>query len=275
MKKIVTALSFCLACIGSSTAYASSLERPSIYINNEKLEMFAAVPPSGSTLVPFREIFDTLGMEVSWDEATKSVTATKSGVNIKLQAGSHDGYLNGKKVYLAQTPALEGNVFYVNLRFVAEAVGAAVAWKKVSDSEAEIHISLPHATPLVDEITIHSIVFEEEKSFTGYIIDGRAYVDLYGILSLIPFPINSKAVGYYPEMKTLRIYHNDFVDNPIPLFEFQVGKKEFLADGVIVEMDHEILIMNDRIHVPLEDFIAHQGFKLTYHSAANDILISK
>lgn len=144
LKKVLIASLLAATVIGSGMAHASSsLEHPSIYVNGQKSALNGVVPPSGSTMVPFRPVFDLVGMNVSFDDKTKILTATKEGVEIKLQAGSLDGYVNGKKVHLNQTPGIENNVFYVNLRFIIENAGGSVTWKKISADDAEIRITLP------------------------------------------------------------------------------------------------------------------------------------
>ncbi|MEK5492165.1 copper amine oxidase N-terminal domain-containing protein [Paenibacillus sp. FSL R7-0297] len=91
-----------------------------------------------------RPIFEKYGMSIEWGNVTKTVTATKEGTVIKLTHNSHDGVINGEKVALTQVPTLEpnNNIFYVNLRFISEALGAAVQWNKTND-DASIYISFP------------------------------------------------------------------------------------------------------------------------------------
>ncbi|SFJ56234.1 Copper amine oxidase N-terminal domain-containing protein [Paenibacillus sp. UNC496MF] len=143
MKKMLITLSLLLGILGGGSFTYASLDHPTIYVNDEESQLAGVVPPSGSTLVPFRTVFAVVGMDVTWDNKTKSVTATKEGLEIKMQSGSHDAYVNEKKVQLIQTPALENNIFYVNLRFISEAAGGTVSWKKLSDNDAEIRITLP------------------------------------------------------------------------------------------------------------------------------------
>lgn len=95
-------------------------------------------------MVPFRDIFARYDMEVKWDNAQKTVTASsKDGSNvIKLTQDSNDGYVNNKKYNLTQSPALVNGVLYVNLRFISESIGAKVNYDKPSLS---VYITLPKA----------------------------------------------------------------------------------------------------------------------------------
>lgn len=129
---------------GVDSAFASR-EHPNIFINNEKLDIYANVTTLGTTLVPMRPIFEAYGMTVEWDNNTKSVTATKGETTIKLTHNSHEAYLNGKVAKLDQAPSLEPTrkTFYVNLRFISESLGAAVVWNKTAD-DASVNITFPN-----------------------------------------------------------------------------------------------------------------------------------
>ncbi len=83
---------------------------------------------NGNTMVPFRAIFEALGMEVSWDNKSKIVTGKKQGLVIELGTKMY-GTINGKQYPLTQSPFLSATgTFYVNLRFISEASDASVSW---------------------------------------------------------------------------------------------------------------------------------------------------
>ncbi|WP_405106220.1 copper amine oxidase N-terminal domain-containing protein [Paenibacillus sp. FSL K6-1217] len=127
---------------GSIASVKSSREHPSIFINKEKLDIYANVTTLGTTLVPMRPIFEAYGMTVEWDNTTKTVTAAKGDTKIKLTNNSFDGVVNGNKVVLTQAPSLEpdSNIFFVNLRFISEALGAQVTWNKTAD-DASVYVN--------------------------------------------------------------------------------------------------------------------------------------
>ncbi|MFC3746224.1 copper amine oxidase N-terminal domain-containing protein [Paenibacillus sp. GCM10012306] len=129
--------------VGVNSAFASR-EHPNIYINNEKMDIYANITWLGTTLVPMRPIFEKYGMTVEWDNLTKTVTAQKGENTIKLTHNSYEAYFNGKIVPLNQAPSLEpsSNIFYVNLRFISEALGATVSWSK-TDNDASVYINFP------------------------------------------------------------------------------------------------------------------------------------
>jgi hypothetical protein len=123
----------CLLFSGIQTAFANSVQpdangvyRPIININGEKQDLMGAIPPSGSTLVPFRAFFTALNIEPQFDNKTKTLTAKSGDTIITLTAGSKIATLNGKDVTLLQSPAIENDILYVNLRFIAESFGGVV-----------------------------------------------------------------------------------------------------------------------------------------------------
>ncbi|MFM9279165.1 copper amine oxidase N-terminal domain-containing protein [Paenibacillus jiagnxiensis] len=128
----------------SRMAYAS-LDYPEIYINNEKLDVLAGIGTAGVTYVPFRPIFEKFNMNVSWDSATKTVTATNGTTTIVLTHNSYYALVNGKEEKLVAPPFLDptDGFFNVNLRFIAETLGAKVTWVK-KGNDAAIYIDAPN-----------------------------------------------------------------------------------------------------------------------------------
>ncbi|MFD1884512.1 copper amine oxidase N-terminal domain-containing protein [Paenibacillus wenxiniae] len=128
----------------SNLAHASLLQ-PNVYVNNQKMDIYAHVSVVGVTYVPFRPIFSKLNMTVNWDNAKKSVTATDGTTTIVLTNNSYTAYVNGKAVQLINPPVYnpDDKLFYVNLRFVAESTGAVVNWSK-TDTDANIYITNPN-----------------------------------------------------------------------------------------------------------------------------------
>ena len=83
---------------------------------------------NGTTFVPFRALFERLGLEVGWDPATKTVAGQGGGVTMTLRVGSAEAIVDGVVKTLTQPPAIVGGRAFVPLRFVSENAGADVAW---------------------------------------------------------------------------------------------------------------------------------------------------
>lgn len=97
---------------------------------NDEAKSFDVMPVivEGRTLVPMRGIFEALGAEVGWDDATKTVTGKTSKVTVKLQIGSKLAVV-GTDAKALDVPAqiVEGRTM-VPVRFIAESLGCKVDW---------------------------------------------------------------------------------------------------------------------------------------------------
>lgn len=87
-----------------------------------------AVAVNGRTLVPLRGIFEALGAKVEWDNATRTATGTKDGIEVVVQIDNKTAYVNGKAVELDVPAQIIGGSTMVPLRFISESLGARVEW---------------------------------------------------------------------------------------------------------------------------------------------------
>ena len=89
------------------------------------------VPPTveqGTTLVPMRVIFETLGAKVDYDNAAKRITAVKDETTITLTLNQKAAYINGQvKPLPVPAKAVNGRTL-VPLRFISEALGEDVKY---------------------------------------------------------------------------------------------------------------------------------------------------
>ncbi|MTI80826.1 MAG: MBL fold metallo-hydrolase [Firmicutes bacterium] len=98
-----------------------------VYVDGQELDVSTAVE-NGTTLVPLRAIFQSLGASVDWDGNTQTVTANKGQITVKLQIGSDTAYKNGQVVPLRVPGKIINGSTMVPLRFVSESLGAKVDW---------------------------------------------------------------------------------------------------------------------------------------------------
>ncbi|MFE8698138.1 copper amine oxidase N-terminal domain-containing protein [Cytobacillus sp. FJAT-53684] len=82
----------------------------------------------GRTLVPLRAIFEELDANVSWNQKSQTITATKGATKITLKIGSSNTTINGKNKKIDVPASIKDNQTLVPLRFVSEALGAQVQW---------------------------------------------------------------------------------------------------------------------------------------------------
>lgn len=83
---------------------------------------------SGRTLVPLRKTAEALDMQVSWDDATQTVTAEKEGKVIKLKINEDTVYVNGEAVKIDVPARIVNGRTLIPLRFIGENLDSGVEW---------------------------------------------------------------------------------------------------------------------------------------------------
>ena len=107
----------------------------------------APLQQEGTILVPLRGVFEKLGAGVQFATATKTITAIRGATTVTLRLGDPYAYVNGAQRPLAVAPQALNGVTVVPLRFVSEALGAQVTWKR-DISTAVITTGAPTADQL-------------------------------------------------------------------------------------------------------------------------------
>lgn len=91
---------------------------------------------SGTTLVPFRSISEALGIQVTWNQAAKTIKAVKGegsdAVHVQLTLGSKQATVNGTPVPLAVAPRSVGGNTLIPLSFFSQQFGATVGWDQTT-----------------------------------------------------------------------------------------------------------------------------------------------
>ena len=80
------------------------------------------------TMLPVRFVAENLGAAVAWDGATSTATITSGTTEIKITIGAAAATVNGESKPLDAPAFIENSRTYLPVRFVAEALGATVAW---------------------------------------------------------------------------------------------------------------------------------------------------
>ncbi|UJF35722.1 copper amine oxidase N-terminal domain-containing protein [Paenibacillus hexagrammi] len=104
------------------------------------------VVKDGRTLVPFRQLFETLGFTVDWVEegSVQKAIGTKDGLTIELTINSTNAHVNGSDTALDVPAQIIDGRTMVPLRFVSESSGYHVAF---SSSGNVWSISIEDAVP--------------------------------------------------------------------------------------------------------------------------------
>ncbi len=84
----------------------------------------------GNTMVPMRQIFESLGAEVEFDTSTKTIYASKlsEGIQVSMQVNNPVIKIGRKSIELSVAPSLRNGTTMVPLRVISESFGANVEW---------------------------------------------------------------------------------------------------------------------------------------------------
>ncbi|MCR4962953.1 MAG: copper amine oxidase N-terminal domain-containing protein [Firmicutes bacterium] len=132
----VLAVAFCvlmLVAVFSSAALADNQEI-AIQLDGQNIQVGEVAPiiVDGRTFVPFRALFEAMGAEVDFDDATRTVLAERDGLNISFVIGEKAVTIaEGENKTTVQIDAAtfirEGRTL-IPVRFAAQALGASVGW---------------------------------------------------------------------------------------------------------------------------------------------------
>lgn len=129
MKKLITALLLGMALVGAAPSPAGAEAAPAILLDG--LPLGFPVPPmivQDRTMVPFRAIAESLGVAVTWNGETRSITARDREGEVLLTIDQTVAWVSGIPVKLDVPPMILNDRTLVPLRFFSEAFGARVGW---------------------------------------------------------------------------------------------------------------------------------------------------
>lgn len=107
------------------------INQKTAYVNGEACTLDAApVIKNSSTMLPVRFVAENLGATVGWDGATSTATLTTDTVEIIITIGAKTATVNGVEKELVSPAFIDGasGRSYLPVRFIAENLGATVAW---------------------------------------------------------------------------------------------------------------------------------------------------
>lgn len=198
-------------------ALPSDSDEIMVLLNGEIVKF--QVPPiqkNGSVLVPFRAIFEVLGLKVDWDPKTQTIKGSKPGTLIKLKVGSTIAEINGNQKKLTVAPSIIKGSTYVPLRFIGEAVDAKVDW--LADIQAAIiYTKQPFATK------------DKKIQVTGY-------GDWRDVTSSIENTGDHQLILSLPEKSTILIQHYSKSNLDMNFEQYVSSVKKDITDEYAVEI---------------------------------------
>lgn len=161
MRKSILFMVLILLICFSAVVYANEGDIK-IFLNSNELKVSVnPVIVNGTTLVPMRNVFETLGLIIEWNDETQTVTGISDQTTIKLTVGNKTAYVNGVERELLVAPRIINGSVMVPIRFVSETTGCEVNW----DSKTK---------------TIE--IYSQENKGPLYIVPGEGFYEEYTLL---------------------------------------------------------------------------------------------
>lgn len=212
-------------------------EKPiEVYLNGEKLSFpIDPFPENGTVLVPFRTIFEQLGLTVGWDHATQTVTGTKLGLSISFRVGEKAVTVNDEQMEFSVPSRVVNGTTLVPLRFISEVVGKEVIW----DGNART-ISINDFAFLMDGEQVLATdamkILDKQYQLISQVQSAEYYldVDMYALFSdMKRSALQLQMVAIDTFQPALITYGKGTMDFPI----------------VNMDTDIEIFIINNKVYV--------------------------
>jgi hypothetical protein len=150
---------------------------------NDKIVRFEVSPfiETGVTLVPFRQVFERIGLHVEWDGEQGRVIGTRVGNRIELTIGSNVAHVNGEEKQLEVAPRIVDGSTFVPLRFVGEAADQWVTW---DGAKSKVTVRAKDLGVFLSGLSSGEVTFEIGSTKgtgipaagTGKLYDGSGYM---------------------------------------------------------------------------------------------------
>jgi len=133
------------------TSYAGDVH---ITIGGQRVNFSSQTPiiRDGRTLVPARDVFESMGFDVSWDAASRSAVLIGNGHVVNITIDSNVFTVNGAN-HTFDVPAriIDGNLM-LPVRAVLESMGYSVGWDNATRTVAVTSEIVSAPVPMVQEI---------------------------------------------------------------------------------------------------------------------------
>ncbi len=128
---------------------------------------------NGRTLVPFKAIFEALGLKIDWVAQQRIATAYNADMNVSVKIDAAYGNINGELIGLEAPGKIVDGRTLVPLKFISEAFGSEVAWdpnaRLVSIKSGFKPYVYTEALPTVDSVDKLKLILEYAGKYSQYI----------------------------------------------------------------------------------------------------------
>lgn len=185
IKKIVAAtIILTLVLSGTMTAFAADGSGIAVQYNGKNLVLAdAAKNINGRIMLPFREVLEAIGANVSYDTQTKKITAKTADREISFSAGkaevsiTQDGAAKSVKMDVAPYVEKSSSRTYVPVRFIAESLGYSVGWDSVNKTVVIIDPDTLFANADTDFSIISKLMKSDLDLEKAYATTGKFNMD--------------------------------------------------------------------------------------------------
>lgn len=197
---LAAALILTMVLSGSLTAFAADNNANKVQYNGSSLNFSGAVKNvDGRIMVPFRLILQAMGAEVSYDKATKTVSAVTPHNEFSFVIGQKDIKIKENGVTVTKTmdvvPFIDkaDNTTYVPVRFIGESMGYAVSWDSQSKTVIIIDPETIFGTADEDFSVLKKLLSSDLDREKAYLSTGA--FDMKVSVADANMPVNVSAKG--------------------------------------------------------------------------------
>lgn len=217
----------------------------------------------GKVLVPARQVLETLGAEVEWDEETQAVYVDKGFTSIELMIDEDFALVNGAPKDLDVPAQLIKGRTYIPLRFVSQSLGAKVDWDAATWT---VNITLEPEKPLEGlAALVRDSVYNTEMAMTSeFSLEGQVKIPEIPQLNMVKLDVKKQGETYFATGHVMGwafegLYHNEMIYLKSILFDNQwVSLKDF---GLT---DKDIKDFQEGMRLSRQDYEANYKEFLTY-----------
>lgn len=222
-----------------------------VYLKVDGTAVETVVPPviiKEKTLIPARAVFESMGAEVSWDEAARLVTVAMGASQVKLTIDSATAFVNGAPVTMEVPAMIINDKTLIPVRFVGESLSCGIGWDDLSRT-------VLITSPVVSEMAaINTIEFMEESDYYRITIEGKGALGKYKTFAYdnperFGIDIKNASLGMEANSKNIKSdligglrysqFEKDTVRVVIDLKEKVTGKISYSADKDKIYIDFD------------------------------------
>lgn len=190
-------------------SFSADAAEPQIILNGRNAPLKdKAYIINNRVYVPMRELFESIGAKVEWNNKTKSATATFNNTTLDFTINSNTVIKNGKKHWSDSQCKLINEKTYVPIRIILELLGFDVIWNETNHN---VEIFTPSVTPDHQETEVPE--FTNNNEFETKVLE---LINIERISHGLNKLILDDALSYVARDHSEDMYKRNFFDHTNP-----------------------------------------------------------